>query len=120
MNISPDRKSGASAPAHTPAHLCDVRLLPGECLDCLGRPRPYVCVDSWAGRSRYDVEVIGVTPKRLRVRFLADSRWHKRGDVRCVAPDVVQWPAARAASSPGTAAAYAGGIRGSTSDGENR
>lgn len=114
---SPDRESGASAPDH----VCDARLLPGECLRCLDLPRPYVPIDSWAGRQRVDVEIVGATPKRLRIRFLADNRKGKRGDVRLVSRDVVVWPpSAGAPSSPDAAAAHVGGIRREPTESENR
>ncbi|RPJ40084.1 MAG: hypothetical protein EHM35_00310 [Planctomycetaceae bacterium] len=31
-------------------------------------------LDGWAGRSRIPVEVVGETPKRYRVKLLADAR----------------------------------------------
>ena len=54
-------------------------------------PRAYVVVVSWAGRRRVDVEVVGRTPKRLRIRFLEDCLKGQRGDVRLVHPSVVRF-----------------------------
>lgn len=73
-------------------HFCNPALFPGECIVCVGKPRPFVRVESWAGSADLPVEIIGRTPKRLRIRFLEDSRWHKSGEVRLVAPDVVRTP----------------------------
>lgn len=75
-------------------HFCLARLLPGECLDCLGKPRPFVRIESWAGSVDVDVEVIGRTPKRLRIRFLADNPKGRYGDVRLVHLDAVRRPSA--------------------------
>lgn len=76
-----------------PDHFCDARLLPGECLHCVGKPRPFVNIVSWAhGSSRVEVEILGRTPRRVRIRFLADNMKGQRGDVRLVAPGVVQYP----------------------------
>ncbi len=74
------------------AHFCDARLLPGECIACAGKPRPFVRVESWAGSQVVEVEVLGRTLKRLRIRFLADNAKGRRGNVRLVAPDVVTFP----------------------------
>ena len=41
-----------------------------------------------------EVEILGRTPKRTRVRFLADNPKGQRGDVRLVAHDVVRMPEA--------------------------
>lgn len=76
----------------SPEHFCDPRILPGECLECLGAPRPFVALRSWAGFVACPVEVIGRTAKRLRVRFLANSGGRRRGEVRLVAPEAVHWP----------------------------
>lgn len=73
-------------------HFCNPDLLPGECLVCVGRPRPTVAIDSWAGRTVVEVEILGRTPKRTRVRFLADNPKGKAGDVRMVAHDAVRIP----------------------------
>jgi hypothetical protein len=75
-------------------HFCDVRLLPGECVVCVGKPRPVIHVDSWAGRQTVEVEILGHTPKRVRVRFLSDCRKGPIGTVRLLAPEVVVMPAA--------------------------
>jgi hypothetical protein len=75
-------------------HFCDVRLLPGECIVCIGEPRPTVRVDSWAGRQTVEVEILGHTPKRMRVRFLSECMKGPRGTVCLVAPEVVVMPAA--------------------------
>lgn len=45
----------------------------------------YVAIDSWAGRRLVEVEIVGETPQRYRVRLVEDSmlpsgRKHK-GDV---------------------------------------
>lgn len=69
-------------------HFCDPRLLPGECVECLGKPRP--CL---AGVIDVPVEIVGRTAKRVRVRFLDSSCGRRRGEVRLVAPDAVRWPA---------------------------
>lgn len=74
----------------TTEHYCDSRLLPGECLVCLRGPRPYVRIESWAGAQDVDVEILGRTPKRVRIRLLADCQRGTRGDVRLVHPDVVR------------------------------
>lgn len=75
-------------------HFCNARLFPGECLNCLGKPRPTVAINSWAGQTVVEVEILGRTPKRTRVRFLADNPKGQRGDVRLVAHDVVRMPEA--------------------------
>jgi len=33
-----------------------------------------ICVDGWAGRREYPVEIVGETPKRYRVKVLSDAR----------------------------------------------
>lgn len=73
-------------------HFCDERLLPGECIVCSGGPRPYITVVSAASAQFVDVEVVGATARRLRVRLLADCAKWKRGSIRCVAPSSVAWP----------------------------
>lgn len=76
-----------------PEHFCNPALLPGECIDCVGKPRPYVRLESWAGSQRVEVEVLGRTPRRVRIRFLADCPKGKRGTVRLVSPEVIRgWP----------------------------
>lgn len=64
-------------------HLCDERLLPEECIECIGGPRPVVVQESWAGTEYHPCEVLRVTPRRFRVRFLGSGR-HARGEVRYV------------------------------------
>ena len=54
--------------------------------------RPFIRVASWAGTTTTFVEILGRTPKRLRIRFLSDCPKGKRGDVKLVPIDVVQWP----------------------------
>ncbi len=71
-------------------HFCDPKLSPGACSTCAGKPRPYVRVRSWAGHRDVDVEILGRTPKRVRVRFLEDTVRRKRGDVALVDASVVQ------------------------------
>ena len=75
-------------------HFCSERLLPGECIVCVGKPRPYVVVNSYAGARRVEVEVLGRTPKRLRIRLLADCLKGERGAVRLVDPSIVRRPGA--------------------------
>jgi hypothetical protein len=70
-------------------HLCDRALPPGQCPACAGKPRPFVTVVGWHGSERVEVEVLGRTPKRTRIRFLADCAKGKAGDVRLVRPDAV-------------------------------
>lgn len=47
----------------------------------------YLCMDGWAGFHKEPVEIVGETPKRYRVRLLADCRlpgrlrFGKKGDV---------------------------------------
>ena len=79
-------------------HFCDERLLPGECIRCAGGPRPTVAIDSYAGRRVVEVEVLGRTSRRTRIRFLADCSKGKRGDVAMVAHDVVRAPRSEGAS----------------------
>lgn len=74
------------------AHYCNAALLPGECIVCAGKPRPFVRVRSWAGVDEVDVEILGRTPKRTRVRFLRDCQKGAHGDVRLVAHDAVFSP----------------------------
>jgi hypothetical protein len=55
----------------------------------------YITLDSWAGRHRVQVTIVGVTPKRYRVRLEQDAlmpggRHMKAGDVTLVPRDVVQ------------------------------
>lgn len=78
-----------------PEHFCDAKLRPGECPTCKSQPRPFVIVESWAGSQQVHVEILGRTPKRLRIRFLENCARGKRGDVRLVAPDVVRQPVRR-------------------------
>ncbi len=73
-------------------HFCDSRLLPGECITCVGKPRPFIRIESWAGSQQVEVEILGRTPKRLRIRHLTDNAYAKRGDVRLVSPDGVTRP----------------------------
>ncbi len=73
-------------------HFCDARLFPGECIVCLGKPRPVIMVDVPFARMRVEVEILGRGPKRTRVRFLADNPKGKAGDVRFVANDAVRMP----------------------------
>ena len=73
-----------------PEHICDARLLPGECIVCVGKPKPTIRIESWAGSHVVPVEVIGVTAKRWRIRFLDDCQKGKRGTVRLVKPEVVR------------------------------
>lgn len=73
-----------------PEHICDARLLPGECIVCVGKPKPTIRIESWAGSHMVHVEVIGVTAKRWRIRFLDDCPKGKRGTIRLVAPNVVR------------------------------
>ena len=73
-------------------HYCDERLLPGECIHCVRGFMPFIRVASWAGTTTTFVEILGRTPKRLRIRFLSDCPKGKRGDVKLVPIDVVQWP----------------------------
>jgi hypothetical protein len=70
-------------------HFCDAKLLPGECIVCVGKPRPFVRIESWAGSHAVDVEILGRTAKRTRVRFLSDCQKGERGAVRLVRPDAV-------------------------------
>lgn len=42
----------------------------------------YLVLDSWAGRERIPVEVVGETPKRYRVRLLADALLPSRRHVK--------------------------------------
>lgn len=44
----------------------------------------YVQFDSWAGRTKVRVEIIGATPKRYRVRFLEDCIKYKKGVIALV------------------------------------
>lgn len=71
-------------------HFCDARLPPGACALCAGRPRPTVGVISWARTQWVEVEILGRTPRRIRIRFLADSMKGRCGDVRLVHPSVVR------------------------------
>lgn len=70
----------------TPAHqVGDLDGKGGRVSNEQGRPAALL-LDGWAGRERHKVEVIGETPKRYRVRLLADTRLpsnrqHKAGDV---------------------------------------
>lgn len=73
-------------------HYCNPALLPGECLVCVGRPRPFVRIESWAGSEVVEVEILGRTEHRTRIRLLSDNRKGKRGDVRMVAHGVVKEP----------------------------
>ena len=73
-------------------HFCNENLLPGECITCLGHPRPFVVVQSWAGAVRAEVEILARTPKQVRIRFLTDSPEGRVGDVRLVQADVVRFP----------------------------
>ena len=56
----------------------------------------YLLFDSWAGRTRVFVEVVGDTPKRTRVRLMEDcklpgrNRWGRAGDVILVPKDAVK------------------------------
>ena len=50
----------------------------------------YLVLDSWAGRERIPVEIVGETPKRYRVRLLADALLPSRR--HCAAGDVVLVP----------------------------
>jgi len=59
---------------------------------CLGKPRPFVRIESWAGSHAVCVEVLARTPKRWRVRFLENNQKGKRGDIRWVAPNAVFAP----------------------------
>lgn len=76
-------------PAH---HYCDAALLPGECLACVGKPRPFVRLQSWAGAADVEVEILGRTQARTKIRFLRDCQKGARGDVRLVAHDAVFLP----------------------------
>jgi hypothetical protein len=60
----------------------------------------FITVNSWAGRHRVKVTIVGVTPKRYRVRLEQDAlmpggRHMKAGDVTLVPRDVVQLEASR-------------------------
>lgn len=74
-------------------HFCNRQLPPGEC--CNGKPRQFVRVLSWGGITDVEVEILGRTPKRVRIRFLSDSMKGRRGDVRLVAADAIHQPARR-------------------------
>lgn len=55
----------------------------------------YIAINSWAGRHRVRVTIVGVTPKRYRVRLEQDALLPgglhlKAGDVTLVPRDVVQ------------------------------
>ena len=67
-------------------HFCDERLLPGECIRCLGDAHPVVLFETWAGTVRVPCELLKRTPKRFRVRFIETSLGVriKRGEVRYV------------------------------------
>lgn len=77
-------------------HFCCEDLLPGECLDCVGRPRPFVVIDG----DRVAVEVLGehrgsVVPglggSVLRVRLVDACPGLDVGTVRYVRPwDVIR------------------------------
>ena len=71
-------------------HFCDERLLPGECIVCIDKPRPFVIVESWAGSERVEVEILGRTHQRTRIRFLHDNSKGRCGDVRTVTSAVVR------------------------------
>jgi hypothetical protein len=58
----------------------------------VSEPKAYVLIRGWHGVDRVDVEIIGRTPKRTRIRLLADCPKGKRGDVRLVSHDVVRMP----------------------------
>ena len=75
-----------------PAHYCSAALLPGECLACVGKPRPFVRLQSWAGAADVEVEILGRTQARTKIRFLRDCQKGARGEVRIVAHDAVHGP----------------------------
>lgn len=46
-------------------------------------------IDSWAGRSRHPVEIVGETPKKYRVKLLEKARLPGK---RCESGDIVLVP----------------------------
>lgn len=50
----------------------------------------YLVLDSWAGRERIPVEIVGETPKRYRIKLLADALLPSRR--HCKAGDIVLVP----------------------------
>jgi hypothetical protein len=52
----------------------------------------FVRIESWAGSHVVPVEVIGETPQRLTIRFLADSIKGATGKITRVQKAVVQRP----------------------------
>ena len=79
-----------------PGHLCDPSRLAGECSICVGKPRPSIRIESWAGSRVVPVEIIGVTARRWRIRFLDHCPKGNRGDIRLVKPEVVRLPSSGA------------------------
>lgn len=74
------------------AHFCNERLLPGECISCVGKPRPVVLRETWAGTVSAPVELLKRTPKRYRVRFLEKTTGIAAGEVRYVPHEAVRMP----------------------------
>ena len=66
----------------------------------------YLVLDSWAGRERIPVEIVGETPKKYRVKLLADALLPSRR--HCSAGDVVLVP--RSAVRQDTGPTLPGGI----------
>ena len=97
MNIFEEAADGAPAAAQggEVEHFCRAELLPGECLHCAGQQRPTVTINTWAGAKKVEVEVLGKTAKRTRVRFLAACAMGPIGSVHLVSHDAVSWPATR-------------------------
>lgn len=73
-------------------HFCSKFLFPGECIVCVGKPRPFIRIESWAGSERVEVELLKRTPKRYCIRFLEKCSKGNKGAVRYVAHDVVRFP----------------------------
>jgi hypothetical protein len=55
--------------------------------------KAWVHTESWAGRAKHEVEILGATPKRYRVRAVESWRvGHGRGRRSIAAGDVVLVP----------------------------
>lgn len=52
--------------------------------------KAYLLLDSWAGREKHEVEIVGETAKRYRIRLLSDVRLPSKRDGK--AGDVVLVP----------------------------
>lgn len=75
-------------------YVCCEDLLPGECLDCVGKPRPFVVIDG----DRVAVEVLGLVGTDLRVRAIESGPGVAYGDVRVVP----EWDVIRPIGEPAT------------------